>query len=849
MVSVREEGDETIPVKAYNSLTLRRGLSVMAVIAWLFLLCPFAGAQAEQKSLKQQATTAPAPTPASTSTSAPASVPEPSAPSCIAVADVAAKATGVANLLQAMTQKMAPRPQVEMIRELYSDLSKQIDQDMTGTMDVLRQQPSLSLLQAQQRRWQQMQLKTTGWLTVLTKRSNELQNELDSLADLQKTWETTLKASQDSKAPGPILQQINQTLAAIKAAEIPLQARLTIVLDLQSSVSAEVAKCGMVLSKIDQIQKTSMSGIFVRDGLPIVSPMLWAYSPSELLGRVVSIGAGYAADFSNYLQAPSGKRLLNIGLLAVLVLLFLACQREVRKWTAASETFSRDIRVFDHPIAAALSVTLLVATSPYWPLPTSVRVTFQILLFAPLLILVRPVVSTRLMPGLYMLWLLFAIDATREVFSSDQLIGQFVLVAESLFGIFAMVWFLRKLKPVYGEAAGASRLRLLQTGVVVLLLILAVGFGAAAMGYMRLARLMTPGILVGGSLALALYASVRLLIGIVAVALHVWPLRTLRLVMHNRDQLEKKLYRVLIWLAITAWGVRYLSYIGMLELALSFGQAVLAAKFERGAISISPGGALEFVFTVWAAYWLSAFIRFVLGEDVYPRMRIAAGKSYAISSLLHYFILALGFTIAIAALGVNLSKLTVLTGAFGVGIGFGLQSVINNFVSGLILLFERPIHVGDTVEVGDLLGKVRSIGIRASTVHTRQGADIIVPNSQLISDKVTNWTLSDQLRRVDLPVGVNYSAPPGEVIKMLVTVARANSNILKDPEPQGLFMGFGDSSINFELRAWTDCFDDWAGVRSELASAVYDAVHAAGMTFPFPQREVRFLREPDAGKQ
>jgi hypothetical protein len=111
--------------------------------------------------------------------------------------------------------------------------------------------------------------------------------------------------------------------------------------------------------------------------------------------------------------------------------------------------------------------------------------------------------------------------------------------------------------------------------------------------------------------------------------------------------------------------------------------------------------------------------------------------------------------------------------------------------------------------------------------------------------KVTNWTLSDQLRRIDLPVGVNYSAPPGEVIKILVAVALANPNILKDPEPQCLFMGFGDSSINFELRAWTDQFDDWPQIRSELASAIYDAVYAAGMTFPFPQREVRLLRDQD----
>ena len=264
---------------------------------------------------------------------------------------------------------------------------------------------------------------------------------------------------------------------------------------------------------------------------------------AEFRGGPSALERDTLMDVSKYLQNPSGRMPLHAGLFAVLVLLFLACRRQVLKWKVASDTFSHDIGVFEHPIAAALSVTLIVATSPYWPLPTTVRGTFQILLFAPLLILVQPVVSTRLMPGLYILWLLFAIDTTREVFSSVQLIGQLILVVESLFGIIAMVWFLRMLKPVYGEAAGSSRLRLLQTGTVILILNFTVGLGASAMGYIRLARLMTPGLLVGGSLALAVYASVRVLIGLAAVALHVWPLRTLRLVVHNRDKLEKKLYR------------------------------------------------------------------------------------------------------------------------------------------------------------------------------------------------------------------------------------------------------------------------------------------------------------------
>jgi len=832
----RSEGQRVLAKKQFYEFihrTMVLGLRPLTavVVAGCILLWAVSGHAEEQK------TAAPPSSPALATAPAPSAIP---------VADVATQAAVVADLLQTITQNMAPSPQVEMIREVLSDEGRQVDQDMARTIDILQHQPSLPTLQTLQEQWQQMQLKTTVWLTELTKRSNALQGALDSLSHLQKTWEMTLEASQTAKASAQILQQVSQTLAAIEAAQTPLRARLATVLDLQSSVSDQVAKCGTVMAKIAQAQKTSMSGIFAREGLPVVSPELWAYALTELPGRVASLGKEYAADISTYLQNPSKRMAWHIVFFAVLVLLFLACRRQLRKWTAANEAFTHHVMVFDHPIAAALSYTLIVVTAPFWSLPIAVRETFQVLLFAPLLILVRPVVSKRLMPGFYILWLLFGIDAMRDVLSSELLTEELFIVVESLSGMAAMVWFLSTLKPVRGEGTGSTRLRLIQTVAVILLLILATGLGAAAMGYMRLARLTTPGILAGGTLAVALYASVQVLSGLAAVALHVWPLRTLRLVMHYHDKFEKKLYRLLIWLSIISWIARYLSYIGMLQPALSFGRTVLDAKFERGAVDISLGGVLEFILTVWASYLLSAFIRFVLQEDVYTRIGTATGKSYAVSSLLHYLILALGFTIAIAALGVNLTKLTVLTGAFGVGIGFGLQSVVNNFVSGLILLFEQPIHVGDTVEVGDLLGKVRRIGIRASTVHTRQGSDIIVPNSQLVTEKVTNWTLSDQLRRIDLPVGVNYSAAPKEVIRILEKVALVNAHILKDPAPQGLFMGFGDSSINFELRAWTDHFDDWPQVRSELASAVYDAVYAAGMTFPFPQREVRLLRDSGA---
>ena len=333
----------------------------------------------------------------------------------------------------------------------------------------------------------------------------------------------------------------------------------------------------------------------------------------------------------------------------------------------------------------------------------------------------------------------------------------------------------------------------------------------------------------------------------VALALNSWPMGSLQIVRRFHGIFEHRTHRVLVWLGIAAWVNRSLDFVGLREPVLALGRAVFAASLQVGSISISIANVLAFLFTVVTAYLLSTFIRFVLQEDLYQRIGVESGLSYAISKLLNYTILGLGFVLGVAALGVNFTQVSILVGAFGVGIGFGLQSVVNNFVSGLILLFERPIHVGDTIQIGDLLAKVRRIGIRASTVRTRQGADIIVPNAQLITERVTNWTLSDRLRRIDLPVGLNYGADPRKAIQLLEEVARRQPNVLQKPAPRCLLIGYGDSSMNFQLRAWTDQFDDWQLISSDLASAVYDAVIKAGFQFPFPQREVRLIREADAG--
>jgi potassium efflux system protein len=295
-------------------------------------------------------------------------------------------------------------------------------------------------------------------------------------------------------------------------------------------------------------------------------------------------------------------------------------------------------------------------------------------------------------------------------------------------------------------------------------------------------------------------------------------------------------------LLLTLW------YFGVLDPVKDAVVSVFSASLSVGQFEISLGDIVAFVLALWLGTQVSRFIRFIIEEDVFTRVRLPRGVPATISMMVNYGVITIAFFIALAVAGFDLSRFAIIAGALSVGVGFGLQNVVNNFVSGLILAFERPIQVGDSVEVGPLMGRVNRIGIRSSVVRTFDGSEVIVPNADFISKEVINWTLSDVTRRLIVPVGVAYGSNPHQVMDLLVRVAREQSDVLQEPEPYSLFTGFGDSSLNFELRAWCD-FNEGLRVRTVLNLAIHDALAEAGIEIPFPQRDLHLRSvDPEAGR-
>jgi small-conductance mechanosensitive channel len=258
-----------------------------------------------------------------------------------------------------------------------------------------------------------------------------------------------------------------------------------------------------------------------------------------------------------------------------------------------------------------------------------------------------------------------------------------------------------------------------------------------------------------------------------------------------------------------------------------------------GDSKLTVGLLLTLALSFTALFVISEWLRRFLVKQVLKKTQIAQGTKESIGTIVKYVLILGGFFSILQTQGIDLSAFGVLAGAIGVGIGFGLQNITNNFISGLIILFEQPIKVGDRIEVGDVSGDVVQINARATTVVTNDNISVIVPNSQFIDSQVINWSHNDHRIRFNFPVGVSYKEDPAKIKKILIDVANANVGILQQPEPDVLFESYGDNSLNFNLRVWTSEYVNKPKVlKSQLYYAIFERFTLEKVEIPFPQRDI-----------
>jgi potassium-dependent mechanosensitive channel len=502
---------------------------------------------------------------------------------------------------------------------------------------------------------------------------------------------------------------------------------------------------------------------------------------------------------------------------------------------------SRWASILRHPWAVGVLVAAAGAGFLHGPLPPLGRLALQAAVAAA---------AARVAAGMfrnpYKRWVVYGVSALYVLFAALDGMAlpvpllRVALAALAATGAAALVVAERRAARSPWGGQGLFRW-VLRLGAAVL----ATAFTAEALGYHFLAHWLLEAAVATAFVAFVVSFLVRLSQGALRLALRSEAAAArFRFLRRVGGALADRL-AVLIKLVLIGWAALYVASIWDLAASpASAWRSVVEAGVRVGEGELTVGRLLAAVVAVYLAFVASWVLRALLDQTFFERRRFERGIRDSIATLLHYAVVVVGVFLGLSVLGLDLSSLALVAGALGVGIGFGLQNVVNNFVSGLILLFERPVRVGDIVVLGEEWGTVQKIGLRSTTIVTFNGAELIVPNADLIAEKVTNWTLTTPRARLVIPVGVAYGTDPERVISVLEEVGRSYPLALEEPPAMAAFLRFGESSLDFELRVWLGAFEQLLEARSALGAAITRRFAAEGIEIPFPQRDLH-LRSAD----
>jgi small-conductance mechanosensitive channel len=693
---------------------------------------------------------------------------------------------------------------------------------------VLAGNPSLDQIRTLESTWKFLSTSTATWKDALTKRATEVTTTLADL-DQQKTqWQAVLKSSSAAGTPPQIAQRAQAVLTAIDTTRAAVLKRQTAVLALQDQVVKQDSQAASMLATIAQARDHAVNQLFVANAPPI-----WKLQQAAGSTAGTTPNNGWAVQketLVDYAVWQSGRFFIHGAIFIALLGFFFWLRGHARKWAQSEpdDAGKRAAGIFETPVSAALLIGLVLGAQLYPLAPRLLIVLMSAFALVPAIVILWRLIAPKFFPILNALVVFFFFQEFRSVATLPPLAGRLLFMAEMAAVILFLVWLLTDRLGREG-ASGLRFGRSLRFAALCALAFLSVALLANALGFVLLGNLLGEAVQRSANLALILYAGLQIVHALLLIAQRLRPIEDLGMVQLHGAMLVRRADRLLTGAAGILWLLFALEMFSLRAPLFGFLGAIFTRQVNNATVLSVPGEILVAGLVIWGCFLLSGAARFVMESDVYPRLRLAHGIPYAISTMLHYAMLVIAFIAASAVLHVDMTRFTILVSAFGVGIGFGLQNIINNFVSGLILLFERPVKVGDAIQVGTSIGVVERIGIRASVLRTTSGAEMIVPNGSLISDSVTNWTLATQERIISIPFNVARGPDIGHVMDLLIKTTAANPKVLREPAPQVLVLTLG-ATLSFELRAWTHENEDWNTVRSDLILAINAALTQANIT-------------------
>ncbi|MDI9239974.1 mechanosensitive ion channel [Lysobacter sp. LF1] len=762
----------------------------------------------------------------------------PRKPTAIAVADIPYRADTDERFAEGVSLRVASPDPIAQLSPQLEAIAKSVDQKLREIKtDEMRSLPVMRL-ESLERHWKFDARRFARWQTDMRQAVAPYTHEAAELAQRRADWEATQAAARAGNMPVALVTRVDTLVDELRKAEQELSGPLARQIDLGRRANAVDARiqAGLraVAAAIDYIDSR-----LVR----LDAPPLWRARPTtgDDKGALASIATGLEIETRfarEYAAAGTGNQhALHVFQVSLLPLLIWLAIRS-RRFPETSDADEASMRVLRRPVSSWLLLSMMAVLAFEPDAPLLVHQVAMLIALVPVLRLIPPNARLLLGPWPYVAAGLYLLERVAFLFIANAFLYRIYYLGLGTLALLLTLWLLWRSRHVSHSGLVGRVGKAVHIAAWVSVALLAISVGSNVFGNVSLAEMLVSGVIDSGYLALVLYASVTVFVALVRLLLARHGVPRFRLSREHAPPLALLVIRLIVLAATIGWLVFTTNRFRIFRPIYAFTSSVLSYTFRLGEITISLGHVLIFAVSVLIAFWAAKSVRYLLQEEVLTRMSLPRGVANSVASLTYYALLLLGVVVALSAAGFQMSQLAFVFGALGVGIGFGLQNVVNNFVSGLILMFERPIQPGDVVEITGTSGRVRDIGMRATTIKTFEGADVVVPNGTLLSEKLTNWTLLDRNRRIDVEVGVAYGSDPARIADLLRAATLSTPGVVRDPAPAVLFTAMGASSLTFAIRAWTNDYDNSVSIRSELVTRMYRALTEAGIEIPFPQQDM-----------
>ena len=737
---------------------------------------------------------------------------------------------------------------IQEIDSLYRNQKSFIDDELKKVKVFLSSNPNKQKVSNITREWKGYGQQVDVWQGHVNSFLEDLTTDLTTLNYREETWNLTLENAMEEQLPDPVLKIIREARSSVLASKESIQKKYDHFLALEAQLNALKSKISEIVEKFEDFKRSEVYNIFHRRHPPIWYTQFGVKSDTETGEDAERLSANLRSVRDYFSKSDS---LIDLFILSTLLsfLLILYLRRSFSKYEFNEESGelqrAKDV-IVNRTWASLLFVFILNSLYFFSSMPAMLNDLLMLAAIIAAIPLVIPYLYKRFKAIVFVIPPFYVLDHIKTYIWFSSTNYRIYLLMEAVIVMVVIYRFVHPYLETRRMKIGYFGNALIKSAPVLFFLAI-VSMVSNLLGFTNLTDITLKICTESAVLTIIFYAVLNLSAGMITGILHAY--------FNNKDffepsqklRIELKAMQLVRYIVVLIWLIYFLEMIDQLDPVLDWFTAWLKNERVIGSTVFTYGAVLLFLGVLALAFIITSVISLIIDAGVLNILKLPKGVPAAVSLVIRYFIIAFGFIIALSALGINLSQFNLMAGALGLGIGFGLQNIVSNFISGLILVFERPILTGDTVEVNNLLGTVHRIGVRSSNIRTFDGAEVVVPNNNLISNDLINWTLSDNIKRIEIAVGTAYGSDPNKVLEILVAEARKCKNLMDEPKPRALFVEFGESSLNFLLHFWVP-YHLGLESKSEVMIGIYNALKESGVEIPFPQRDL-YIKELPSNKE